>query len=113
MRNCKNCYWCQASLSGRKRWKCKYDPKKRFNHATIHGWACSNHTIDPDSIDVPTSVQYPKRYRALTTIIVGAVVGIFQGIYREDPVLGVLCGLFAFVLNVTIYVVVDWWTEDE
>lgn len=42
MKNCKNCYWCQISLSTHHMWKCKLYPKKRFNLAWLHGWFCKD-----------------------------------------------------------------------
>lgn len=50
--SCKNCYWCQISISDRHQWKCKLHPKKRFNIPILHGWFCrfKNNSISKGAI---------------------------------------------------------------
>lgn len=40
--SCSGCYWCQVSLSTKHTWKCKLNPKKRFNIRLFHGLFCKN-----------------------------------------------------------------------
>lgn len=39
-KSCDRCYWCQVSMTGKKLYKCKLMPKKRFNICKLHGWFC-------------------------------------------------------------------------
>ena len=39
-KSCDYCYWCQISMTGKKLYKCKLMPKKRFNKRKLHGWFC-------------------------------------------------------------------------
>ena len=50
MQKCRDCYWCQVSLAGKRKWKCKYNPKRRFNNRDIHGLFCKDFTLDPECL---------------------------------------------------------------
>lgn len=37
---CENCYWRRVALSQGKTWKCRLNPKKRFDKPKLNGWFC-------------------------------------------------------------------------
>lgn len=41
-KSCDNCYWCRICIHDNRAFKCKINPKKRFNHPGIHGWLCKH-----------------------------------------------------------------------
>ena len=47
--SCHNCFWCRIALTGKKMFKCKLHPKKRFNHPMLHGWFCIENVSEEDA----------------------------------------------------------------
>ena len=49
--SCKNCYWCQTSLSTKKMWKCKLNPVRRFDYPGLHGWFCKERATEEEVVE--------------------------------------------------------------
>ena len=106
MQNCSKCYWCQVSFAGKRKWKCKYNPKKRFNYKELHGQLCKNFTFDSE-YSQRESTQLINPFRLGLAIGCGIGMGIANGLLLQSVSTGVIASAVGFMSALVTHTILE------